>query len=169
MGWNTSAIFVCRECSELPALLDKLGVMRGAEARTEVDFFTASSSLEFEDVHVATIQDWTIIVGAPVMLADTAALAELSKQGMIVMMVLSGVASTYHYSMYQDGVELRSFTEQEGEITRSEGEPLSEEQDLHNLSMEARVLEITQRCTLKIATYEEANFVTYRGESLPAG
>lgn len=101
--------------------------------------------------------------GMPVMLA--LGQQEYSRKAMVVEMTLSGTSSTYHYAVYKDGAEQRAFTEQEGEVIDSRGEPLPEEADLDaSLYAEARVLEIVQRCTLPLAEYEDAVFCGLSGK-----
>ncbi len=164
MAWQTSALFIQLECpADIPSLLHDLGVMEGGEAAGEVDFLTASTSMDFSQVCVGAADGWTIVCGMPVMLAKGQ--QGFSNAAKVVEMTLSGSSSTYQFAVYVDGEELRAFVEQEGNVIDSRGTPLPEEEDLDAFSYtEARVLEIVQRCTLALSAYENVSFRSFDGQ-----
>ncbi len=164
MGWQTSALFIQIDPpADMPGMLHELGILEDAEVGDDVDFLTASSSTEFEQVFVGAAGGWTIVCGMAVLLA--LGQQEYSRKAKIVEMVLGGASSTYHYAVYTDGVELRVFTEQEGEVKHSRGAPLPQEADLDAYTYsEARVLEIVQRCTLPLSAYEDITFRCFIGQ-----
>lgn len=166
MGWQTSVFFIELDCpDDIPGLLHDLGVLEDAQVDEELNFLAASSSTDFDEVYVGALQGWTIVCGMPVMLAGGQ--QEYSRNTKVVEMTLSGASSTYHYAVYNDGKEQRAFTEQEGKIINSRGTPLPQEADMDAFPYtEARVLEIVQRCTIPLHSYQEIPFHRVTGQPI---
>ncbi len=161
MGWNQNALFV--KTPQTPCLLADLGILNDAQELEGVDFQTALSCVEMEQVCTAQTGHWFIVLGLPVAMADDDVLADFSKASELTKLVLCGAASTYGFYVYRKGHVTRSFVEQEGKVIADEGDHLAEEDGLEELYMEARVLQIVERLTLPMDSLEELSFTRYTG------
>jgi hypothetical protein len=165
MSWHTSAILIQSDQLPGPAfLLGQLG-FPGATEVGPIDFDSATSVTVLDDLEgglgaaVASVEGWVSIWG-PFLAADPAALADLSRGGAALTLILEGASGTAGFEWFRDGILLRSWLVQ-GDLVHEEGDPLPEESRAPS-DPEGRVLDLLGRLVLPLERIEGAEYILYQ-------
>jgi hypothetical protein len=157
------------QADRLPGNLFLLGLLGfpGAMEIGPIDFDTATSSEVLDALEgglgaaVARVEGWTSIWG-PLLVADSDALSRLSDGGAVLTLMLEGASGTAGFEWFRDGILLRRWFVQEGNIIADEGEPLLEEAEAATEIDEYRVLFLLQRLVLPLSVLGDAQYTLYR-------
>lgn len=168
MSWHTSAILIRAEhLPGRPFLLGRLG-FPGATEVGPIDFDAATSIGLLDDDHegegvaaVASVDGWVSIWG-PFLAADPDALADFSRGGAALTLILEGVSGTAGFEWFLDGTLLRRWLVQADDVVEDEGDPLPEEEESPADDPEGRVLDLLGRLALPVGRLGEAEYTLYR-------
>ena len=165
MSWHTGAILIrSDDLPGFPFLLGRLGFPGATEARP-IDFDSATSATVLDDegglgAAAARVDGWASIWG-PMLVADPIALAELSRGGAAMTLLLEGASGTAGFEWFVDGELRRRWLVQAGELIEDEGEPLPEEADAP-LDDEGRALHLLDRLALPVERLGAVDYTLYR-------
>jgi hypothetical protein len=166
MSWHTSAILI--RADDLPDgadLLDRLG-FRGATEIGPIDFEDATSIGIFDALEgglgaaVASVDGWLSIWG-PMLVADSHAVADLSRDGAALTLMLEGASGTAGFEWFRDGTLIRRWLVQGRDVIHDEGDPLPEESEAPAGDREGRVLYLLKRLALPVVTLDGAAYTLY--------
>ena len=166
MSWHTSAILI--RADHMPGhalLLGRLGFAGAAEVGP-IDFDAATSFMVVDDLGgglgaaVASVDGWVSIWG-PFLVADPAAVADLSRGGSALTLMLEGGTGTAGFEWFRDGTLARRWLVQSGTPIHDEGDPLPEEAAAPD-DPEGRVLDLLGRLALPVRKLDEAEYTLYR-------
>ncbi len=166
MSWHTSAILIRAE--DLPGhafLLGRLG-FPGATEIGPIDFEGATSIGVFDMLEgslgaaVASVDGWISIWG-PFLVADSDAVAHLSRGGAALSLMLEGASGTAGFEWFRDGTLLRRWLVQGSDVIHDEGDPLPEESHAPTGDREGRVLFLLQRLALPLRALDGAEYTLY--------
>ena len=166
MSWHTSALLI--RADHLPGhafLLGRLG-FAGATEVGPIDFDAATSVMVLDELEgglgaaVAAVGGWVSIWG-PFLVADPVALADLSRGGSALTLMLEGASGTAGFEWFRNGRLRRRWLVQAGDVIHDEGEPLPEEAEVPD-DPEARVLALLGRLALSVDVLADAEYILYR-------
>ena len=167
MSWHSSAILIQAESLPGDAFLLGLLGFPGALEFGPIDFDSATSTAVLEALEgslgaaVASVEGWVSIWG-PLLFADSDALARLSRGGAAMTLMLEGASGTAGFDWYRDGILLRRWLVQEGNVIHDEGDPLPEESEAALDDDESRVLLLLERLVLPLGALADAQYTLYR-------
>jgi hypothetical protein len=169
MSWHTSAILIRSESPpDHVLLLGQLG-FPGATEIGPIDFEEATSIGIFDTLGdrlgaaVASVDGWISIWG-PLLVADSDAVADLSRGGAALTLILEGASGTAGFEWFRDGTLLRRWLVQGGDFIHDEGDPLAEESAASTYDPEGRVLFLLERLAVPLMRLDAAAYTLY---SLP--
>ncbi len=167
MSWHTSAILIrSDELPGRPFLLGRLG-FPGATEDGPIGFGAATSAGALDDpdgglgAAVASVDGWVAIWG-PFLIADPDSLADYSRGGAALTVMLEGATGTAGFEWFLDGTLRRRWLMQEGAVIEDEGEPLPEEDGTTDDDPEGRVLHLLGRLAVPVERLGEAEYSLYR-------
>jgi hypothetical protein len=167
MSWHSSAILIRAESPPGDALLLGLLGFPGAVEIGPIDFEAATSMEILEALEggtgaaVASVEGWVSIWG-PFLVADSDAVAHLSRGGAALTLILEGASGTAGFEWFHDGSLLRRWFAQGGEILQDEGDLLPEERDADDDDHESRVLHLIEQLTLPLGILAQPQYALYR-------
>ncbi len=166
MSWHTGAILIrSDDLPGFPFLLGRLGFPGATEDRP-IDFDSATSLMAIDDLEgglgaaAAKVDGWASIWG-PMVVADPIALAELSRGGAAMTLLLEGASGTAGFEWFVDGVLRRRWLVQSGEMIEDAGEPLPEEADAPDDDPEGRALHLLGRLALPVERLGAVDYTLY--------
>ena len=119
-----------------------------------------------DDIAVGYLNGWTVMWGRPILCNDfdDPKFAALSSGAKLLYFVAEGTSGTYGFSWYVDGVKIRQWIEQEGEILIDAGTLLPEEGKLPDAEddIEWHVLGIVEKLAIPIDELYAARYNVYR-------
>jgi hypothetical protein len=178
MSWNTSFIAINKDfAADLERLQHELGLPLG-EPVDDISWEDATSP-DVPGKALGVVSGWTIICDA-MMFLDLEkgefpaegkiwpenieqGLKRVSKDGLVLGFILSGVSGTYAMTVHRDGAEVRCRLSQEGQEVIDTGIASAEEREIFKETgdEEERVFLLLERHGLSYADLSEANFKLY--------